>query len=94
MCEEIKKYVVNIRSQPPEQFDVYIGRPSPYGNPFIIGRHGNRNQVVSKYRRWLLAQPELVRQVKRELAGKRLGCFCAPYSCHGDVLAEIANELL
>ena len=31
-------------------------------------------------------------RVRDELSGKRLGCFCAPLPCHGDVLAEIANS--
>lgn len=37
-----------------EDFDVYIGRPGPYGNPFTIGRDGNRKEVIDKYEEWLL----------------------------------------
>ena len=74
-----------------ELYDVYIGRPSIYGNPFKIGRDGDRAEVIEKYRQWLLAQPDLVAHVRRELRGKRLGCWCAPKPCHGDVLAEIAD---
>ena len=71
---------------------VYIGRPSKWGNPFVIGKDGNRNEVVDKYRKWLMDRPELVAAAKRELFGKDLVCFCAPKTCHGDVLLEIANE--
>ena len=70
----------------------YIGRPSLWGNPFVIGKDGTREEVVEKYRSWLLAQPELVTQVKQTLKGKDLVCFCAPLRCHGDVLLEIAND--
>lgn len=71
----------------------YIGRPSKWGNPFAIGKeHGNRAQVVAKYEKWLMAQPELVAQVKAELKGKDLYCFCAPRACHGDVLLRVANS--
>jgi hypothetical protein len=73
---------------------VYIGRPSKWGNPFVIGKDGDREEVIAKYRQWLLAQPAQVDAAKRELAGKDLVCFCAPKGCHGDVLLEVANEML
>ena len=70
---------------------VYIGRPSKWGNPFEIGKDGDRDEVIGKYREWLFKQPGLVAQAKSELAGKDLVCFCAPKGCHGDVLLEVAN---
>lgn len=72
--------------------DVYIGRPSIWGNPFVIGKDGDRDQVVAKFREWIVTQPDLVARAKVELRGKVLGCYCAPFHCHGDVLAEIANS--
>ena len=75
-----------------DKYDVYIGRPGPWGNPFEIGKDGDREEVVEKYAEWLLAQPELVEKAKEELKGKVLGCWCAPKLCHGDILAEVANE--
>jgi hypothetical protein len=75
---------------------VYIGRGKGYrgrwGNPFEIGRDGTREEVIAKYREWLLAQPELVAAARRELRGKDLLCFCAPKPCHGDILLEVANS--
>lgn len=73
-------------------FDVYIGRPSIWGNPFAIGRDGTREQVIAKYRDWVQRQPELMAQVHL-LRGKRLACWCAPQACHGDVLAELAESV-
>ncbi len=70
--------------------DVYIGRPSKWGNPFVVGRDGTRAQVIERYERWLVEQPELVAALP-ELAGKTLGCWCAPQGCHGDVLARLAS---
>jgi len=88
--------VVNKRSGEP--FDVYVGRPSKWGNPFVIGARWpghneplTREQVIARYRTWLLAQPELVEQAKQELRDKTLACWCAPKPCHADVLLEIAN---
>jgi len=70
---------------------VYIGRPSRWGNPFVIGRDGDRQGVIDRYRQLLCDQPALVEVAKRELRGKDLVCWCAPAPCHGDVLIEVAN---
>jgi len=72
-----------------DSFDVYIGRPGPWGNPFSIGADGTREEVVEKYAEWLLSQPDLVEKARRELNGKVLGCWCAPKLCHGDILVQI-----
>jgi hypothetical protein len=47
---------------------------------------------LARYEAWLFEQPELVAALA-ELAGKTLGCWCAPRACHGDVLARLANAL-
>lgn len=70
----------------------YIGRPSKFGNPFVIGRDGSRADVIAKFEAWFRNKPELVEAAKRELRGRDLECFCAPLACHGDVLLRIANE--
>jgi hypothetical protein len=85
----MREEVVHVRSKFPGT--AYIGRPSPYGNPFVIGKDGTRQEVIEKHRAWLLGQPDLVRRIKEDLAGKTLACFCAPLPCHGDTLAELAN---
>ena len=83
--------VVNIRSGEP--YDVFIGRPSKWGNPFKIGRDGDRDEVLRKYERWLMELRNgryrpLFYEATTELSGKVLGCYCAPLRCHGDVLIE------
>lgn len=80
--------VVNLRK---EKYDVYIGRPSKWGNPYVIGPDGGRETVINKYRDWILSQPALMLDLKT-LKGKKLGCYCAPQPCHGDVLVELANK--
>lgn len=69
---------------------VYIGRPSVWGNPFVIGKDGTRAEVVEKYERSLLRQPHLLAQLGK-LRGCSLICWCAPLQCHGDVLLRLAN---
>jgi RNA recognition motif-containing protein len=72
-------------------YDVYIGRPSDWGNPFVIGKDGDRADVIQKYRNWIMRQPDLLARAKIELRGQRIACWCKPEACHGDILAEIAD---
>lgn len=89
--------VVHFKREP---YDVYIGRPSVWGNPFshlassaARFRVASREAAVAEYERWLRGQPELVARARAELRGKVLGCWCKPLSCHGDVLARVADEV-
>lgn len=75
-----------------ENYDVYIGRPSKWGNPFEIGKDGNRDEVIRKYEQWIMGEHKLLESID-ELRGKVLGCWCAPKSCHGDVLAKLADGI-
>lgn len=82
--------VLNVRNgRPPGA--VFIGRPSKWGNPFVIGRDGTRAEVIEKYARWIAQQPALLNDIVGELRGKDLLCYCAPRACHGDVLHILAN---
>lgn len=82
--------VVNLRF---ERYDVYIGRTGHgedgyFGNPFAAG---TRDENIAAFRKWFLYRvkndSEYARRV-RQLRGKRLGCFCSPLPCHGDVIAK------
>lgn len=83
--------LVNRRAGVP--FDVYVGRPSKWGNPFVIGKDGDRDEVIQKYEAWLRGQPELLDAVGPELEGRVLACWCSPDPCHGEVLVRIADEV-
>lgn len=74
------------------RYDVYIGRPSKWGNPFSIGKDGTREEVIAKYRQWIFGQPKLLRDLW-ELKGKAIACWCSPQPCHGDVLCELVDNL-
>ena len=79
---------------------VYVGRAmhrggwqlpaSPLANPFRPGPHGSRDEVMAKYREYLLGRPDLLALLPG-LRGRRLGCWCAPLPCHAEILAELAN---
>lgn len=74
-----------------EDYDVDIMRPSIWGNPFRIGLHGNREEVIQMFKERVSKQPHLIKLAKEKLKGKRLGCCCKPLPCHGDVWAEIVD---
>lgn len=78
-------------------YDVYVGRPSIWGNPFTIGADGTRDEVIARYEKWLVQQTTLIAQLPT-LRGKVLACWCAPKEgfngkllCHGQILARKAN---
>jgi hypothetical protein len=77
--------VVNIKD---DKFEIYIGRGTKWGNPFIIGKDGNRKEVIEKYEMWIRTEPQLIACLG-ELEGKILGCHCKPKACHGDILEQL-----
>lgn len=88
-------HVVHCKREP---FDVYIGRPSKWGNPFVVGRDGTLTEVLRKYRKRIVKKPHLMSALG-ELKGRTLGCWCKPKEgfkgrllCHGQILAELADK--
>jgi hypothetical protein len=70
---------------------IYIGRPSKWGNPYKIGPDGTREEVIWKYKLYIIQNQSLLDSFS-ELKGKNLVCFCKPLPCHGDILLELANK--
>ncbi len=81
--------VVNINKT--KKYNVYIGRGSKWGNPFKIGKDGTREEVIKKYRSYLLNDKYLISCLP-EIKNKVLGCYCKPLPCHGDILIEICDK--
>jgi len=76
-------------------YDVYIGRGSDFGNPYIIGVDGDRDEVINKYCKYFykrINEEPLFKLRVEGLRGKTLACFCKPKSCHGDVIISYLNE--
>ena len=88
-----------------EKFDIYIGRPSKWGNPFSykLGtiatiKTKTLEETLIEYEKWLLNQPQLLKDLY-ELKDKILGCWCKPKEgfnnrllCHGQILAKLADS--
>ncbi len=83
--------VYNLRSVSPASA-VRIDRKTKWGNPFVIGKDGNREEVIAKFEAWIMTKPDLLAAARDELRGKDLLCWCAPLACHGDVLLRIAAQ--
>ena len=71
---------------------IYVGRGTPFGNPFVIGKDGDRDGVCDKYEEMILNNIELQNLVKEKLKDKDLICFCYPKRCHAETLLRIANN--
>lgn len=90
MCTVVNKYK--------EEYDVYIGRGSVWGNdyshlPETKASHkvDTRDEAVEAYRNQLwtsIRSGTITVPMLKSLDGKRLGCFCKPKSCHGDIIAK------
>lgn len=83
-----------------EKFDIYIGRWNPrfpikskWANPFIIGKDGDRAEVIKKYEKYLLSRSDLLKALP-ELKDKVIACWCAPKPCHGHILKKHAEAIL
>jgi hypothetical protein len=79
MCRVVNKHR--------DAFDIYIGRGSPWGNPYRMKEDTieERRRVIVAYGLYLMNKPELIHQAA-SLYGLKLGCFCHPKPCHGDLL--------
>jgi len=93
--------VVNLRK---ETYDVYIGRPgkgqydAPFGNPFLVGIDGERGECAKLFRDWFHSDDPKAKEMRNRAretikSNDKLGCFCKPKDCHGDVIAEYINRL-
>lgn len=81
----------NLRSN--EKYE-YIGRGSYWGNPYSLYEDDDREEIIRKFK-YDFDFEKFPNKEKKEvfkLAGKRLGCFCKPEACHGDILADFLNS--
>ena len=86
--------VVNLRKS---KHTIYIGRGSIFGNPFVIGKDGNRENVIKKYENWALSNIVTNSKFRHAIyhlpKNAILGCYCAPKACHGDIIVKIWKVL-
>jgi|GEM_PF-504139 len=87
---------------------VHVGRPGSWGNPFVVGKHGDAPYCMDLYRALLAGilrvgadpdiealerTPRFVAENVDGLHGKNLACWCRPGApCHADVLIRAANR--
>ncbi len=91
-------HTVNVRKS---DYTVYIGRgrcpkTGKYiglGNPFIVNKDGNRDQVIIKFKHYAVNNSDMLRKIKNLKETDILGCWCYPLDCHGDAIKEIWEDL-
>jgi hypothetical protein len=89
--------VVHCKKEP---YDVYIGRPSKWGNPFSHKdgttakfKVATRGEAIDAYEKWITeGEGNHLLNDLHELDGKVLGCWCKPQRCHGDILVKLNEE--
>ena len=82
-----------------EKYDIYIGRPSLWGNPFshkdgtlATYKVDTVEEAISRYEQWVMEQPEILEAIYNLNDEAVLGCWCYPKPCHGDVILKILSE--
>lgn len=84
---------------------IYVGRGTPLGNPYEMGQHGDRAQVIQRYREWLGRQIRVAGRNEAYAELLRLAtlaatqpvtllCSCAPARCHAEVIRDAIHWLL
>ena len=71
---------------------VRIDRNTEWGNPFEMGKDGDRDTVCDSYEIFFPRKFSLHNRLD-ELKGKVLGCWCYPARCHGMYLAAKVEEV-
>lgn len=86
---------------------VNCARPGPWGNPFVVGIDGTREECVRLHAHLLNGMLALTTKTTPEeqqgyreylkanigfLRGKNLACWCLGDPCHADALLEVANR--
>lgn len=108
--------VINIKTDKDKPNVLYIGRPKTkgksndktkdlnghFGNPFILKKESDRNQVLTNFKNWLDGkafqhiEPNrrlwILENLNKIQTAKYLGCYCHPKPCHGDILIEFVKE--
>lgn len=86
--------VANVKTT---QDGIYCGRAcygraeSLWANPFKIGKDGDRDEVIERFRSYFysrLTMDETFLERTLKLKGKTLLCWCHPERCHCDIIKE------
>jgi hypothetical protein len=107
--KNIRPKYENLREWMSDENNIYIGRKgvvfidkkrfpnesSCFANPFKIGKDGSREEVLDKYKKFIidiLDKNEDMKKLLKSYKGKNLGCWCTPESCHGDILIDLIKS--
>jgi len=96
--EELNKEGIFVNNRKDTSYGIYVGRGSVLGNPFVIGKDGDRDEVIRKYRLWFWGKLREEEEVYREFLricgiwekqrSIALLCYCFPLACHAQVIGS------
>jgi len=86
----MKTTVVNLRTCKDKDI-IRIDRTTIFGNPFVMQAESERAEVIHKYREYFYVRVgkdvDFLNKILK-LKSKKLGCWCKPKACHGDIIVE------
>jgi hypothetical protein len=95
--------MITVRNKKRGARGIYVGRPSPLGNPFAMQGEATSAAVIQAYEDWLAEQlldPSSPASIEiyrlSELARKQdvcLVCWCAPKACHADSIKRTIEAI-
>lgn len=99
-CEQGETVVINMNKHfhllnwaMSEGMYVRVDRFTEWGNPFELGKDGDRDEVCDAYELHYFPFKKSLHRIAPSLKGKVLGCHCHPLRCHGHFLANQSNTV-
>jgi len=106
--KNIRPKYKNLKEWMDDKNNIYIGRKgvvfidhvrfpqysSNFANPYKIGKDGSREEILVKYKDYIVNKLKNDKELVMELLslkGKNLGCWCCPERCHGEILLELID---
>lgn len=84
---------------PSQEYDYYVGRGTPWGNPFSSNPASaadyvvhDKQTAVQLYMNHFRTNYELQLMAIELLTGKRIACYCGEPPCHAQFLADFVNN--
>ena len=80
-----KRFKIGSIDIPPNHINIM--RPTMWGNPFVIGVHGSRTEVIKLFEEYFYSNKNLQKECLQKMASvDGIVCQCDLHEqCHGDV---------
>lgn len=72
---------------------VLVDRTTKYGNHAYRMKTATRTErlwAMLAFARYLKSSPELIADIRKNLRGRDLVCWCTPFDCHAEIIQGVA----